>query len=132
MWDEVWLYARLSEDVRLAVESSPEYSAAEAALLDCVNSTILGGDGYSSFADILNDYDQITEAAVGECEGRQTNPTTMFQTVQRQSAIELSKLAAANPMYATLLRAPRGMDFANSLGSPHQTKLLASLQAGSN
>ena len=37
VWNELWLYGRISEAVRLAIEASSEYMTAEADLLDCVN-----------------------------------------------------------------------------------------------
>ena len=133
VWDEPELFADLSADVAQAVASSTAYTTAETTFLACVNTGWTGGDRFSSFDDVLASYDSNIEAVVEGCEGRGSNPTTMFQTIERQSVTELNNLTAASTTYATLVRTPRGQDFAANVGSSHQIKLIASVRAsGSN
>ena len=130
VWDEPELFANLSTDMARAVASSMAYTTAETALLACVNTGRTGDDRFSSFNDVLANYDSDTEAVVESCEGRRSNPTTMFQTIEQESVTQLNILTAASTTYAALVRTPRGQDFAANAGSPHPIKLFASVMAG--
>ena len=130
VWDEPELFANLSTDMARAVASSMAYTTAETALLACVNTGRTGDDRFSSFNDVLANYDSDTEAVVESCEGRRSNPTTMFQTIEQESVTQLNILTAASTTYAALVRTPRGQDFAANAGSPHPIKLFASVRAG--
>ena len=144
-WDEWAIVSDMIGELSSAVASSTRYTAAQAALLTCMNATSTGAVGdsgpsgqaptpppavtFGSFDDILSRYTGAVKARMetgGDCAA---TSTTMFNTNQSVARDELARLKAGNAVYAGLLDTPHGRQFEANVGDVGITKLLVYMLA---
>ena len=156
-WDEWDIVSDLMTDLHTEVTGDSTYTAAQTALLSCMNASSGGAGGaigppnatstpplptgasgasstatpYTSFDQILAVYTDDVKAKMesgGDCH---TQATAMFDLIQSLSPTKLAviKIKPENTVYASLLDTPNGQHFAESVGKASVLKLLAGVMA---
>ncbi len=113
--------------------NDPAHKAAEAELLDCMNTPHDDGYGalktFSSLDDILQHYTEPVYTKMEEGGVCNAQADTMFDTVESLSKSKLAELRSANPQYDALLATEYGKAFFEDVGDRNVILLYAKLSA---
>ncbi len=130
---EVELAIALIMELEEAVTNSPAHKAAEADLLECMNTPHDDGYGelkaFSSLDHILQNYTEPVYTKMEEGGVCSAQTDAMFDTIENLSRTKLAELRRANPEYNTLLSTEHGKEFAEGIGDRNIIMLYAKLSA---
>ncbi len=123
------MLAELGEEVK----SDPAHKAAEAELLDCMNTPHDDGYGalktFSSLNDILEGYTEPVYTKMEDGGVCSAQADAMFDAIESLTQTKLAELRSANPQYNALLNTDHGKAFAEDAGNRDFILLYAKLSA---